>query len=61
MKILRPLLFILAGGLVGLLYYHFWGCTTGCPISSNPWLTMAYTGLVGWLLSGIFQKNPKKA
>ena len=57
-KWLRPVLFILGGALAGLAYYHFIGCATGsCPITSNPVSSMAYMGLIGWLLSGIFGKE----
>ena len=57
-KWLRPTLFILGGALVGLIYYYIAGCTTGsCPITSNPILTVLYTSLIGWLLSGVFGKE----
>lgn len=52
---LIPLLFTLGGVLVGLAYYHFVGCSTGnCTITSNPINSMVYMGLMGWLLSGVF-------
>lgn len=51
---LRPLLFTLAGAAVGLAYYALVGCSTGtCMITANPFASMAYMGLMGWLLSGI--------
>lgn len=54
-KWLRPALFTLGGGLVGLGYYYLVGCSTGaCVITSNPLTSMAYMALVGWLLSGAF-------
>lgn len=54
-KWLRPALFILGGGLVGLGYYYLFGCSTGsCVITSSPLTSMAYMALVGWLLSGVF-------
>lgn len=57
-KWLRPTLFTLGGGLAGLVYYYFVGCSTGsCPITSNPITSMLYLGLVGWLLSGLFEKE----
>ena len=54
---LRPLLFVGGGAVVGLLYYRFFGCTSGCAITSSPWVTMAYMGVIGWLLSGITKKS----
>ncbi len=54
-KWLRPALFILGGGLVGLVYYNLVGCSTGtCVITSSPINSMLYMGLIGWLLSGTF-------
>lgn len=51
---LRPALFTLGGALVGLAYYAFVGCATGtCPITASPITSMAYMGLIGWLLSGV--------
>lgn len=60
-KYLRPVLFTAGGAGAGLLYYHFFGCTTGCPITSNPFMTMAYMGLVGFLLSGLFRSSAEKS
>lgn len=50
---LRPTLFTLGGALAGLGCYYAVGCSTGsCVITSSPITSMAYMGLVGWLLSG---------
>ncbi len=58
---IRPILFTLGGAMVGLGYYWGAGCATGaCLITSNPFITMAYMGLVGWLLSGLFQTRCKR-
>lgn len=57
-KWLKPVLFIVGGALVGLAYYYLVGCSTGaCPLTSNPFITMAYMGFIGWLFSGIFGKG----
>ena len=57
-KWLKPVLFTAGGALVGLAYYYFVGCPTGaCPLTSNPFITMAYMGFIGWLLSCIFGKG----
>lgn len=53
-KWLRPVLFTLGGALTGFVYYTLVGCSTGtCAITSNPFTSMVYMGLIGWLLSGI--------
>ncbi len=53
-KWVKPILFVVGGALVGLAYYYFVACSTGtCSLTSNPWITMGYMGLVGWLLSGV--------
>lgn len=55
---LRPLLFALAGALLGLGYYYLIGCAAGtCAITSNPVNAMLYMALMGWLLSGVFRKE----
>lgn len=35
----------------GYLYYRFVGCSgNSCPITSNPWSTMAYGALMGLIV-----------
>ena len=47
------------GAIGGFIYYKTIGCTTGhCPITSNPWLSIIWGGLMGNLLIGMF-KNKK--
>ena len=46
-KWMKPALFTLGGALVGLVYYLAVGCPTGsCIITSSPFTSMAYMGLV---------------
>ena len=53
-KLLRPALFTLGGALAGLAYYYLVGCSTGsCAITSSPFTTMAYVGVIGFLLSAL--------
>lgn len=41
----------LVGAISGYAYYYYIGCVSGtCPITSNPWLTIVYGGLLGTLL-----------
>jgi hypothetical protein len=49
---------ILVGGVAGFLYYHFVGCASGtCPITSNPYITVVYGALLGYLLFDMFKKK----
>jgi hypothetical protein len=58
---LRRGLFVLAGGTVGFAYYWFVGCASGtCPITSNPYISTAYGGLIGLVLAaGKKKENPE--
>lgn len=52
---------IITGGLGGYIYYVKVGCLSGtCPITSDPTNSILYGALMGFLLFGLFQKNPKK-
>ena len=43
---------IIGAGL-GFAYYKFIGCRTGaCPITSNPWISTVWGGLIGFLIAG---------
>ena len=54
-KWIRPALFTLGGALAGLAYYYFIGCASGSsPITSSPFGSMLYMGVIGYLVSGIF-------
>ena len=56
-KYLRPLLFIATGALVGLGYYYLFGCSGNCAVTSSPWMTMAYMGIIGGLLSEVTKRK----
>ena len=50
--LLKSLAGAAAGAAVGLLAYRFVGCKTGaCPLNSNPWVSMAVWGTVGFLMT----------
>ena len=58
---MKILLFVIGGGLLGGLYYVFFGCRGSCPITSNPYYTMAYFALVAGLVSLVLlPEKPKK-
>jgi hypothetical protein len=50
--IVRLIIGVVAGGLVGYGMYRFIGCSTGaCPITANPWISTIFDMLFGALLS----------
>ncbi len=60
-KWLRTAIFIVIGAVVGYVYYRLVGCPTGgCIITSNPYISMAYMGLLGFLLSGASDRERVK-
>ena len=49
------------GALVGYIYYATIGCSSGsCGITSNPWFSMAWGGVMGYLIGDFFSKKPMK-
>ena len=56
-KWIRFSLFVLAGALIGLGYYYLFGCSGNCAVTSSPWVTMGYVGVIGGLLSAVTEKK----
>lgn len=51
---------IITGGVAGYLYYFYIGCSSGtCPISSNPYISIVYGSVMGYLFFDIFQRKEK--
>jgi hypothetical protein len=51
----KPFLGIMAGGIVGFLYYYFIGCKSGsCAITGNPLSSVLFGGFFGFFLTGSF-------
>ena len=54
-------LFVAAGALAGLGWYYLFGCAGNCAVTSSPWMTMAYMGVIGGLLSVVTEKKKEAA
>lgn len=51
----------IAGGIAGYFYYSFIGCSGGtCPITSNPWMTILWGSIMGYLVGGFFNSKNNK-
>ena len=46
-----PAILGIAGCLAGYAYYRFIGCSGGCAITSSPYISTLYGGVIGLLLS----------
>lgn len=58
---LPGLLLGLLGMAGGFLYYRYIGCATGsCPITSNPYISTIYGGIMGLLVANIITPEKKK-
>ncbi len=47
---LRTIIGILVGGALGFAFYHFYGCSAGCGIWTNPFLSSGFGMLFGGVL-----------
>ena len=54
-------LFVAAGALAGLGWYYLFGCSGNCAVTSSPWMTMAYVGVIGGLLGVVTEKKKEAA
>jgi len=51
-KILKIVLGLVIGGLIGFIYYKTIGCSSGaCPITSNPFMSILYGAIAGLLIA----------
>ena len=54
--ILRILIGVVVGGILGFGWYKLVGCSTGaCPLTSNPFISTLYGMVVGALIAGSFR------
>ena len=60
-RYLPMMIFAAVGAIGGFLYYRFVGCASGaCPITSNPYISTAYGGVIGTLIGYIVTPGKKK-
>lgn len=56
---IKNLIGMLVGAIGGYLYYHFIGCNSGgCAITSNPYMTVLWGAILGYLLFDMFKIKP---
>jgi hypothetical protein len=61
-KNLLKIIGITIGGIGGYAYYHYVGCASGtCPITSNPYITVIYGAVLGYLFFDMFKKRKNEA
>lgn len=57
---IKRISFVLIGLTGGYSYYYFIGCYSGtCPITSNPYISTLYGGLIGLILGFPNKKRVK--
>lgn len=57
-KNLFALIGLAAGAIGGYAYYYFIGCNTGsCPLTSNPYISVIFGAVIGYLLLDMFKKK----
>jgi hypothetical protein len=55
-KMFAIIIGVLAGGVVGFLYYRFIGCRSGaCIITSNPYISTVYWAVLGGIVANILR------
>ena len=53
---IRSIVGVLLGAGLGFLYYKFVGCRTGtCPIVRNPYTSIVYGAVMGFLFASSFK------
>ncbi len=60
-RYLPMMILAVVGAVGGFLYYRLVGCASGaCPITSNPYISTIYGGVIGALLGNIVTPAKKK-
>ncbi|MGC8864416.1 MAG: DUF6132 family protein [Bacteroidales bacterium] len=61
LRLLILTLGVLIGAVGGYLYYIKIGCNSGsCPITSNPWMSIIWGAIMGYLLADLVPVSKKK-
>lgn len=61
-KIFPPITLIglVVGAIGGFFYYTEIGCASGtCPLTSNPYMSVLWGAVMGYLIADMFRKKPK--
>lgn len=52
---------VVLGAIGGYAYYYFIGCASGtCPLTSNPYISVIFGAVLGYLFLDMFKKSEKK-
>jgi len=55
------LIMLIPGSIGGYMYWYFIGCTTGtCPITSNPYGSILYGIILGFVLGNLIDERRQK-
>jgi len=53
---------VFLGSIGGFAYFYFVGCKSGtCPISSNPYISIGYGAVLGYLFFDMFKLKNKNS
>lgn len=59
--VLKRVLPVAAGGILGYAYYHFIGCNSGsCAITNNPYISTIYGAVLGLIFAFPTNKRNEK-
>jgi len=51
----KPFIGVVVGAIAGFLYFYFVGCKSGtCAITSNPYRSILFGAIFGFLITGSF-------
>lgn len=59
-KNILGLIGLVVGAIGGYAYYYYIGCASGtCPLTSNPYISVIFGAVFGYLLLDLFKKKEK--